>query len=93
MPFSLAPLDPFHRAKELEFVLTEAQTVEIGVYDAQGVLLKHYPPATFPPGRQTLSWDGCDTRGHEVPRGMYLVRNEFGSARTLRRVLLVGGMS
>ena len=93
VPFSLARLNPFRRAKELEFVLSEAQTVEIGVYDAQGILVWHYAAATFPPGRRSIPWNACDARGREVARGVYLVRYDFGGAWSLRRLLLVGGMS
>lgn len=90
VPFSLARFDPFAREKPLEFVLSEAQTVEIGVYDAQGILVKHYAAATFPRGRHSIPWDEIDARGREVPRGVYFVRYDFGGAWTLRRLLLIG---
>lgn len=93
VPFSLARLNPFHRTKELEFVLSEAQTVEISVFDGQGILLKHWPAGTYSAGRNSISWDACDAAGHEVPRGVYLVRYDFGGTWSLRRLLLVGGMA
>jgi hypothetical protein len=92
VPFSFSRLDPWARTKELSFVLTEAQTVGVSVYDASGRLVRRVPPATFPAGRFAIPWDERDEQGREVARGVYFARYDFGGAWSLRRLLFVGGM-
>ena len=82
----------FVRASDLSFTLAEAQTVQVGVYDASGGLVRRFPASTFPPGNHTISWDHRDERGREVAGGFYLARFDFGGAWSSRRLLWIGGM-
>jgi len=62
--------------------------VGIEVYDVQGRLVWKEGIESLAPGPAVVRWDGCDTRGDPVPRGVYFCRIVVGD-RTSERTITV----
>ncbi len=55
----------------IRFDLTHPATVRIDLVDEEGRVVRQLDGGERAPGFQTMSWDGRDTEGHPVPRGVY----------------------
>ncbi len=51
-----------------------AARVEVEIVDADGRLMRTLTDNDLSEGRGSISWDGCDQKGNELPPGMYYVR-------------------
>jgi uncharacterized repeat protein (TIGR01451 family) len=66
------------------------QTVDIGVYNVAGRLVKSLAKSTQPAGRHTATWNGTDEAGARVPGGVYFVRVRLGAETQQHRVIFLG---
>jgi len=66
--------NPFNPSTEVRFVLTRAGSVEVGVYDLAGRLVRTLLAESLPAGERSLTWDGRDTAGRALPSGVYFAR-------------------
>jgi hypothetical protein len=49
--------------------------VQVSIYDVAGRKVRNLADRVFPPGEQTLRWDGTDDTGAKLARGVYFVRS------------------
>jgi len=62
--------------------------VSLSVYDLSGALVRTLISAPMQPGRHSVRWDGTDSRGHELPAGIYVVRL-WSDGRSVTRKLVL----
>jgi hypothetical protein len=65
------------------------ETVDIGVYDAAGRLVRRLYHGTLAVGSHVFTWDGTHGRGGPVPSGTYFCRVRGESGSESRPVLLL----
>ncbi|TAE20706.1 MAG: hypothetical protein EAZ92_17800 [Candidatus Kapaibacterium sp.] len=65
--------NPFSSRTQVRYRLEQAGTVELAVYNAQGVRLATMQRGRKAAGEQTASWNGTSTEGLEVPAGAYFL--------------------
>jgi flagellar hook assembly protein FlgD len=86
---ALVRAEPNPSRGAIAFVATESFTeaASIEVLDLQGRLLRQL--GAMPASGQPLQWDGKDTRGSQMPPGVYLARIRLRDRiQNLRVVLL-----
>jgi hypothetical protein len=66
-----------------------AASVHLGVYDVQGRLVRMLVDGSRPAGTHTITWDGTDALGREVPRGTYLFRIRVDGESDSRKVVVL----
>ena len=71
-------------------IVGQDQSVDIGVYNVAGRLVKSLTKASMPAGRHTVSWNGMDENGARVPGGVYFVRVRLGADAQQHRVIFLG---
>jgi predicted outer membrane repeat protein len=81
--------NPFNPSTTLRFVLPEAGTVRVVVYDAAGRVVCRLLDEPRPAGAQALRWDGRDDRGRAAPAGVYLYRVMAQGGSAAGRMLLL----
>jgi len=79
--------NPFNPQATLLFSLSEAERVEIAIYDLEGRLVRRLADARFGAGEHRLEWKGRDELGREVASGVYLAK--LTSPSSERRVKMV----
>ena len=72
----------------VDFGLAKADRVEVKVFDVSGRLVRTLADRQFAAGRHSLTWDGADSQGRQVARGVYFtqvkyVNSKFTDARKL----------
>ena len=65
------------------FGLSQADRVEVKVFDVSGRLVRTLADRQFAPktGGHTLLWDGTDNNGRQVARGVYFTQVKFQNLR------------
>jgi hypothetical protein len=87
MIFSLGPAvpSPASGTTRIDFRLPAAGPVRLVVYGLRGERVRTLAEGVRPAGPQSVTWDGRDDQGREVPAGAYFARLEgFGQARVRR---------
>ena len=62
----------------IRFGLAKADRVEIKVYDVGGRVVRWLVKRAFEPGQHEVTWDGLDSSGRPVSRGLYLAQVSYG---------------
>jgi hypothetical protein len=65
-----------------------AEDASVGIFDAQGRLLRNLVATSRSDGEAVFSWDGRTSRGQEVPVSAVFVRAESGGRTVTRMVVL-----
>lgn len=81
--------NPFNPNTTIGYRIPEAGHVRLAIYDVEGRLLAVMVDAHMPEGHYTVTWEGKDSDGNQLPSGSYFARLEFeGSVRSRTMVLL-----
>jgi hypothetical protein len=81
--------NPFADGTVVRFDLPSAAKVRVSVYDVTGQLVRTLHDAEAAAGVHRLEWDGSDSSGRRVARGVYFVRMETGDFRASEKVVLL----
>lgn len=84
--------NPFNPSTTIAFELPEdgtARRVSIRVYDIRGALVRVLLEDDLTGGRRSVQWDGRDTKGREVPSGVYFYRLSHGDRSLVRKMILL----
>lgn len=77
--------NPFARSVTIDYVLPRAGGVSVSILDAQGRLVRKLPSC----GSGSVSWNGTDERGQELPAGVYFVSAQSGGRTWTARLVML----
>ena len=67
--------NPFNPRTQIQFVLGTDDLVSLNIYDIQGRIVQSLIDNTFfPAGHYSITWDGHNNVGTQVPSGMYFYK-------------------
>ena len=82
--------DPMRSGTRFEFDAADAISVEVGVFDASGRLVRTLKSSNGKPGRRALHWDGRNERGTPASPGVYFATLRIdGNVTAVRRLTIV----
>ncbi len=73
----------------VHYALSESGLVRAGFYDISGRCVASLPAAHQGPGSHSLTWDGRDAAGTQLPTGIYLLRLEAVGTSVEARVHVI----
>lgn len=79
--------NPFILNITFDYVISSPQKVEIGVYNLLNQKVRVLEDKVFPAGNYSITWDGKDSRGVEVPKGMYIVYIKGAGTEIAKKIL------
>ncbi|HWO57957.1 MAG TPA: HYR domain-containing protein, partial [bacterium] len=81
--------NPFNAGTVIQYALPEDGSVRLEIFNilgqSMGVLVNEFQAA----GPHSVSWDGRDVSGAQVPSGIYLYRLQAGAEMTTRKMVLM----
>ena len=82
--------NPFNPTTVIGYELSRPAVLCLRIYDASGRRITELVgPTHHRKGRHAATWHGQDSRGRNVPSGVYFCRLEIGSWNQTRRLVLV----
>ncbi len=81
--------NPFGRATDIDFSLTEGGPVSLRIYDVAGRLVRVLTGGERAAGEYTERWDGLDNNGRKAANGVYFYRLILGGRELTNRMVLV----
>ena len=89
--FALGPVspNPFRESAAISFSAPVSSRVSIDVYDVHGRLVQTVHSGQVDAGTHQVSWDGCDSSGSKVARGVYFCRMSAGEFSATEKMVLL----
>ncbi|MFH1278453.1 MAG: FlgD immunoglobulin-like domain containing protein [Candidatus Eisenbacteria bacterium] len=81
--------NPFNPSTTIRYVLPEPGDVSLSVHGVSGRLIATLARGRMPAGEHSVTWDGRDRSGAEVPSGVYFTRLEKGAEAISRKITLI----
>jgi hypothetical protein len=81
--------NPFRASTRIRFSLEREETVDLGVYDLAGRLVKRLASGRLTAGHHAITWDGTDVTGRRTAAGIYHYSLRTASATENGRMVLV----
>ena len=81
--------NPFNRAAQIPFVMSQAGQVQLAVYNSLGQRMQLLQAGQFLAGAHQVAWDGRDEQGVPAGSGTYTVVLQAGQVRLSRRLSLI----
>lgn len=81
--------NPFKRNARIDFNLKENATVSIRIYSLRGQLVTTIINEDKAPGNHSITWNGKDDRGQDVPNGVYLCSMKAGDYSGSAKLILM----
>ena len=88
---SLGPISPNPSAgwTTISFDVSKASNVSLNIYSVAGELVRNVFTGKAKAGRNSVTWDGTNANGNEVPRGIYFCRIDSGSLSATGKIVLM----
>lgn len=80
--------NPTSDEASISFSLPSAGPVQVRFFDASGRLVRTLLDGELPAGPMSLTWDGRDDRGEDMPAGVYFSRVETAVGTIAGRVVI-----
>jgi hypothetical protein len=89
--FALGPVspNPFRQSAVISYSAPVAASVSIDVYDVNGRLVQTVYSGQVEAGTHQVTWDGTDSAGSKVARGVYFCRMSAGEFSATEKVVLL----
>lgn len=81
--------NPFNPATTIEYRLINSNDVTLSVHNITGQTVRILVNETQPPGEHSVTWDGRNRNGIQVPCGIYLCRLKAGDYIQTRKMVFV----
>ena len=79
---------PFRDRTQISYALPTAGNVSLRVYDATGRTVRMLASGFQRAGSYSVSWDSRDSRGRQVPRGVYFYRLDTPGFRSVKKAVV-----
>jgi hypothetical protein len=81
--------NPFNPTTQISFSLPNTERVTLTIYNLIGQKIRTLVDGTMSAGSHVVTWNGKDTRGVQMPSGVYFYRLESSGFNAARRMLML----
>jgi hypothetical protein len=81
--------NPFNPSTTIRYDLPESQNVKITIYSLLGQEVAELLNVVQSPGSYRVNWNGKDSRGNDMPSGIYPIRLLAGNTQLVKKAMLV----
>lgn len=81
--------NPFNQSTEIKFIVSEPSEVQLKVYDILGREVRTLIKAEHWGGIYTITWDGKNQDGNDLPSGVYFLWLDTGVYTQARKLVLL----
>ena len=81
--------NPFNPKTEINYSLKESGNITIAVYNTKGQKVKELVNEVKESGKYSVTWQGKDTKGKDVPSGIYFYRMKTDRYTSTKKMILL----
>jgi N-acetylmuramoyl-L-alanine amidase len=81
--------NPFNPETRIAFTVPVRSDVRISIYDILGREIRTLLQETIPAGSHSLTWNGKDQNGVQIPTGLYIYRLQSANVQLSRKMILM----
>jgi len=81
--------EPFQDKVFISINTNDCSNIDLFIYDLHGRLIKALVESIPATGTHTLTWDGTDHAGNEVPDGIYFIRLQAGEQSEVEKIVKI----
>lgn len=81
--------NPFNPSTKISYILHTATEVKLTIYNIQGQLIRTLVNAFQSAGEKSITWNGLDDRGTQVPSGLYFFQINTGKFKQTKKMILM----
>lgn len=81
--------NPFNASTTITFSLSDTRVTKVVIYNLVGQKVKTLVDEVLFSGTHSISWDGRDATGREVPSNIYFLKLSVGDRVLVRRMILL----
>ena len=81
--------NPFNPETTIRFNLLQSGSVNVGIYNIKGQLVKTLADVNLAAGNHSLVWNGTDDNSRAMASGIYTIRISTGSTTKTHKMILV----
>lgn len=81
--------NPFNPTTTIEYQITEASQVQLGVYDMHGSLVRMLVNTSHAPGYYGVQWNGTKAGGEPAAAGLYFAQFQTGEGSSALKLVLL----
>ena len=81
--------NPFNPTTSINYVLPEATTVELVIYNALGQEVKTLKAGHYAAGNYSVTWNGLDHAGNSIASGLYIYTLTAGDQSISKKMLML----
>ena len=81
--------NPFNSGTRIDYFLPRQSYVKLKIYNILGQDVKTLISGPRPAGRNSVYWNGCDSKGNEVASGIYLYRMKTDNQYQTRKMIIM----
>ncbi len=81
--------NPFSDKTTIEFELSKDETIQLNIYNAQGILIKTLINEKSHKGNNKITWDGRSDEGNMVSVGMYFCQIKMNNSVLTNKMFLI----
>lgn len=81
--------NPFNPSTTFTVVLGEPTQLRVSIFNLLGQEVQRLMDKHQPEGEYTISWNGRDQNGNNLPSGLYFIELQSGSTLQVQKAVLV----
>ncbi len=81
--------NPFNPETTISYVLSDAGSVKLDVYNLKGQLVRHLVDAKLPAGEHRIVWDGRDNNMRALGSGVYFLKLNSGKQSSTKKMIMM----
>jgi hypothetical protein len=81
--------NPFNPTTNVMFEIQTAGEVNIDIYNVKGQKIRSLVSGNYDAGIHTVTWNGTNDKGSEVPSGIYFYKTQSGKFTTSKKMILM----
>jgi hypothetical protein len=81
--------NPFNPTTQIDFMLPKSEIVKLFIYDVAGSKIRKLANGPRNMGHNTVTWDGRNDQGFEVPSGVYFYKLDAGQYSATKKMILL----
>ena len=81
--------NPFNPTTSIEYTIPRKGSVEIKIYNVNGILINSINHEYTQPGNYAINWDGKNNLGNSVASGLYFYQAKFENSIISKRMIFI----